>query len=1511
MNALLQETDADVDAGYRSRLRLPSAPSLTTLVSLLALAVVAYVPLLLTAPRSIAADTKAYLYLDPGRLMSSALSMWNPGVAGGMVTHQNIGYLLPQGPFYWLGHALSIPVWVTQRLWTGTLLFAAGSGAWYLARVIGLGARRRDSRPLPLGAAAPFVAGLVYMLSPYFLQYVQRISAIVMPWAGLGWMVAFTVLAVRRGGWRFPALFGIVVAVVGGTNATSLIYAGIAPALWVPFAVLQMHDATWRRALAATGRILLLTIAVSLWWMAGLAVEGAYGISILQFTETLPAIASTSTPYEGLRGLGYWYFYGGDRLGPWLTASVEYEEKVWLILTSFALPALALLGAAISRWRARAYFALLVLVGLGLSVGANPWVDPSLLGRAMKAFMTGTSAGLALRSTDRATPLVVLGLSMLIAGGVAAVVSYSPSRARVRLRRRHLATVAGAVSAALAVAVAVVNATPFLTGAAVEPKYSRPEQVPSYVTAAANYLDARGDSTRVLFEPGENYGVYTWGDTLDPVWPGIVSRPTIQRQQLIDGTIPTADLLEAFDLSLQQGTYEPSTLAPIARLLSAGDVVLQSNLAYWWFQTPAPAETWPLFSPPPAGVGSPTGFGPPSGDVAPAPYSTPSDAFLALPAGSKLPPALAVFPVSSVRPIYRAEPAGAPLILDGDGAGVVAAAATGILDDNPTIFYAGSLDTSARLRAETAAVPGAQLLLTDSNPKLDRRWTTVQDNLGELLPSYAIPTPSDPSAVPLLMFPGSPADAQTTAVYSGAAYVTASGYGNPINFIPENRPYEAFDGRLVSAWDDGALTSALGVWVQVGFSKPVSADQLNLVQPLDGAQRYVTQATITFDGGHPLTVDLGAASRTQAGQTVTFPQRSFKTLRITVDATNATSSLNGVGFAEIRIPGVHVKEAVQLPSDMLRSLGAGSSSHRLTVILTRDRVGAGSGRADPEPTMDRLFWLPTRRTFTLSGTARLSDLVSDRTIDSLLAGAGALGGLEATSSGRLPGDLDSRAVFAVDGNDSTAWETAPGQGIHGAWIQVRLPRPISFDHLDLAIAADELHSVPTALRITTDRGGKALVHLPAITPSPSAGRIVHLRVSFPRLTGRYVRVTIAGVGYGGAAGKPVAIAELGIPGVRVAPENPAAPLPDVCEPSLLWLDGHPVNLRIVGTVAQAEASEGLRIEGCGNSAAGIALAAGTHQLSTINGSATGIDLDRLILDSAPGGSAMPLASGGGLQPTPGTVGASALGTPAVKVLSSSATSATLSVSGASGPFWLVLGQGVDAGWRASVAGAADLGTSSLVDGYANGWYVRDPPRGTFTVNLSFAPQSEVTVALALSAVGLAACLLLALWPRRRRASHLAAPAAGAEAPALASPLAAGGSRPRLIVLLLAVLAAAAVAGAVMTPPYGLLAALVMGAVVAIGSTFSAGRILTAVPAVGLAVATGLYIAVHQAGERVPAGGGWPASFQGAAVLAWMAVLLLAADALAVSLRRRPDRPGAEASPEPDPDPEPVPEDDDG
>ena len=151
------------------------------------LAAVAYVPLVRTQPGWVGADTKHYLYLDPARLMARAASVWDPSIGLGTVSHQNIGYLWPMGPWYWLFDTVGAPDWFAQRLWLATVLFAAGAGTYALLRMLEVG---------PLGAAT---GALAYQLSPYLLTYAARITAILLPWAGLPWLLVFTIYALRRG----------------------------------------------------------------------------------------------------------------------------------------------------------------------------------------------------------------------------------------------------------------------------------------------------------------------------------------------------------------------------------------------------------------------------------------------------------------------------------------------------------------------------------------------------------------------------------------------------------------------------------------------------------------------------------------------------------------------------------------------------------------------------------------------------------------------------------------------------------------------------------------------------------------------------------------------------------------------------------------------------------------------------------------------------------------------------------------------------------------------------------------------------------------------------------------------------------------------------------------------------------------------------------------------------------------------------------------------------------------
>ncbi|MDQ1521628.1 MAG: arabinofuranan 3-O-arabinosyltransferase, partial [Actinomycetota bacterium] len=979
------------------------------------LALLSYVPALRTDPGKVVADTKSYLYLDPDRLLARAASMWDPNIGMGTVTHQNIGYLFPMGPFYWTFQHVGVPDWVAQRIWLGSLVFAAGVGVLYLART------------LALRGPGVIVAALAYAFSPYALHYSTRISVILLPWAGLGWVLGFTIKALRDGGWRYPALFALWVQVVGSVNATALIFAGVAPVAWILYATFVSRDVHWRRAFGTTLKIGLLSSVMSLWWIAGLSIQGGYGLDVLKFSETVRVVASTSAPGEVLRALGYWFFYGRDRVGPWNDAARVYTQLPVMIVISYGLAALALLSAVLVRWKHRAFFVLLALTGVVIAVGAHPYADPTPLGSAFKSFANSSSAGLALRSTARAIPLVALSLAILLGCGVNAAWG---ALSRVRLPYVGL-VVAGAVGALV-----LANLPALYDGTYYTKDLERPEEVPQYWKDAAAWLDRQPHSTRVLELPGSDFASYRWGSTVDPITPGLMDRPYVARELIPYGTPGTADVLNALDRRIQEGVSDPNGYADLLRRMGVGDVLLRNDLQYERYFLVRPERLQADFTPAPSGLVKGKKFGTKAAGKVPQLYI--DEIALGAPANEPTPPALQDYQVKNPTSIVHTTSAHRTLVVAGDGEGLVDASDIGLLQGAGAVVYSASYDGKPAALRDALGADGV-VVVTDSNRKRARRWSTLIEDYGYTEQRNETPYGDTVGDARLDVFPHQSKDASTVTDQRGVKRVVASAYGNPISYTPEDRPSQGFDGNVDTAWKTQAFDEAIGQKFRIDTNHPITTDHVNLVQPLHGpVDRYITQVRLTFDGKNPVTVGLGAPSHTRAGQTINFGRRSFSTLEIEVaDVNTGKQDLHtgesAVGFAEVRVRDEHashdlrVDEVVDMPRDALKALGKSSQSHPLVMVMQRERTLLVPPRLDPERSMSRDFVLPTARTFTLTGTSRLTAHADDQKLERALGlPSPAQGGILATASFYLDGCARCRPASAIDGDPTTAWNGGYG-----------------------------------------------------------------------------------------------------------------------------------------------------------------------------------------------------------------------------------------------------------------------------------------------------------------------------------------------------------------------------------------------------------------------------------------------------------------------------------------------------
>jgi arabinofuranan 3-O-arabinosyltransferase len=1099
-----------------------------------ALAVLAFLLALAQRPGRTLTDTKIDLHVDPAGFLGDVLSAWSDtGDLGHVQGGQYGGYAFPMAPFFALGHALGVAPWLVQRLWLGLILALAAWGAARLAAQLGGGTTERAA------------AGLLYLLNPYVVIFVNRTSITLLAYAALPWLMLCTYRGLRNPrGWAWPAGFALIVtASGGGVNAAVLAWVLLGPIL------LALYEARWRALLSFGWRTGLASLLVSLWWIAPLLVQSRYGVDFLAFTEQPGTIWSTSSLSESLRLMGYWVSYLGvgysGTLRPYFGDGGVMLFKTPVVLATLLVPALAVAGLVWTRRRRYAPFALLLLL-VGLLVMSAGFPEGTPLRRGVTFAYNHVAALQFLRTTHKAGPLVALAIALL--GGMAA--------AEIARRRRAILV--------LGAALVVLSVWPLARGHAVEGSLTF-DRVPAAWKAAQRHVDARGGRALVL--PGQLYANYTWGGTVDPLLPAIARTPVAARFAVPYADLRATELLWTTDALVQQRRAvpgDPGQLSTLLDLIGASTVVSAADDNRALSGAVPPSDAADMLD----GLGGTAHRWGASKDRARAAGTLGEPRRLAQ---------VRAYDRGSAGPLVRLQPDG--IVVDGGADAVAALAALGPLPGTSTraaglqgalrgrFVYAPDTDAAAIRRAPVAVI-------ADGNRRRVFVVSRMAQNVGATL---AAGDPISEDAAVLNPFGGT--DSQTVAVLEGVASIRAP-FSPGFPQFPEHRPYAALDGDSATYWESDRALEPDRHWLEVRFNEPRDVPYVDLTPYNDHlctvlAVEIAGRRFQLRPGVNRLALDL----------------HGVRSLRVQIAQVRRAPGVRkrAGGIRELAIPGIHVTEALRPPVVAERALAGHSSGTALLYLFQRTTgddpfrrdpwhgpatAGLVRDRGDAEQGLERVFSPPDARTWEIAGLVSPAAGARDSDFDGLLDVHGRF-----DSAARFQGRPQWRASSAFDGT-ATPWIGSWMQG-HTTWLEWATPRERTVRELTLD-AAPRVRA-PREVRLngvaaTVGPGGRVTL------PRPVRGRTFRLeivRASFP-----------AGTPGQDRQARAVGIAEIrgaGIPHVTVKRRGRF----DTGCYAAGTLGGRELRLRLQGDIADLDAGRPMRVQACGT----IALPAGETRLS--------------------------------------------------------------------------------------------------------------------------------------------------------------------------------------------------------------------------------------------------------------------------------------------------------------------------
>lgn len=1230
----------------------------------------------------------------------------------GQVQNQAYGYFFPHGPFFVLGDLLSIPPWITQRIWWALLLVAGFWGIVRLAEAIGVGSR-----------SSRIIAGIAFALSPRVLTTMGSISSETLPMMLAPWVLLPVVVALGSVSTpgsqsnhkcaRLAAQSALAVAMMGAVNAVATAAACLVAGLW------WITHRPNRRWWTFTAWWTVFVAMATLWWIVPLLLLGKVSPPFLDYIESSGVTTQWTSLAEVLRGTDSWTpFVSPERI-----AGAVLVTQPTAVAATGLIAAAGLAGLCMRAMPAKGRLTLILFVGVtGLAAGYLGELG-SPVAEQVRLFLD--SAGAPLRNVHKLEPLVRLPLVL----GLAHLLAKVPLPGSVPLARWRGAFAhperEPLVALTSLILVALTLATSLAWTGKLAPRGTYPE-VPEYWHQSAQWLaDNAGegaDARRALIVPGGPLGSQVWGLTRDEPIQALASTPWAVRDA-VPLTPPGA--IRALD-SVQRLLADGRASDGLAQTLLGQGIhflVLRNDLDPGTSRSARPVLVHQALAGSP-GIAKVAEFG---DDIGPAEV----DGLVF--DGDLRPtyPAIEIFRVGM--PDGTAGTSG-PYTVDLARVPVVQGGPESLqrLHENGTLPGAGPVILAAD--AQRAGLPVDSVTVTDTPRNRETDYGQVDNH------SSALRTPDQSRRTfnlePDYRTEGAPLvqgewEGASLSVSSAASDATQLGGASP-----SSSPAAAVDGDPATGWFSNGIERALGQWLQIDLDEPLTSSLLHLttspaalgapVRWLEVSTPNGSTAVKVIEPGKPITVSI--------------PGGLTPWIRITATRTEDGSAGTQFGISELSVEDFTERDAPKLVPIEFRTVlpptpdGAAVAGWNLSQELpgrtgcveSAERVRCSNALPlAPEEvgTFSRTLSVPSATTVTPQLTVRarggpaLETLLTqpDRPI------AHGIGS---------HGDIRGSAFAATDGDPRTTW-TATQDSItrNGArpTLVIDLPQPTLVTGLEVTPGLGLLPAPPT--KVAVDLGsGPQVREIDADDPKISLE---------PHVTDRIVlsiadwQEVLDQTALGFAQLQPPGLAEVGVLGGDglLVPGSGARPVDDRIitvgcdEGPVISFGGQQLRTTVSTTAAQLSAGDPVSATLC--SPGPTPLPAGRQDVTVEPG--TGFFVDSLRLDTP----------GPDLEPAEATE---------LSAASWSENLRELTVNDAAADRLLVIPESTNIGWIASAPDGTEL-TPVVVDGWQQGWVI---PAGTAgTVTLEFPTDRWYRLGIFGGLLLLIPLALAALLPRRR------------------------------------------------------------------------------------------------------------------------------------------------------------------